>query len=306
MYNWTEIHNRATILVDSGITTWTQLAKSLGIPRKTLTEGLAREYKVYRATQLGTEEVIEPIAPIPLQRFAVASDLHFGSKASQITRLQEFVQQSIDMGVDTVFVPGDVFAGDRVYRGQEREVYASGPEEQVDAAVNSLPEGVTYYIIGGNHDFSHIKVHGVDAVRWLCSQRDDCVFLGYDEGTVNLRTDAKGLNVRMYHGEGGLTQSSTWKGEKYAREVVLARQEDIDVVLVGHFHTFGYVFPGVDVFMCGSFESTTAWLRRKGKRATVGGIIFELGEGNETVLVPRFIRYEPIENDWVKHFRIFY
>ena len=94
--------------------------------------------------------------------------------------------------------------------------------------------------------------------------------------------------------------------EKYAREVVLARQEDIDVVLVGHFHTFGYVFPGVDVFMCGSFESTTAWLRRKGKRATVGGITFELGEGNETVLVPRFIRYEPIENDWVKHFRIFY
>lgn len=238
-------------------------------------------------------------------RFAVMADLHFGSKESQVTRLQQFVKRVLAEGIKNVLVVGDVFTGSAVYRGHSRDVYAHGPQEQVEVAERHLPHGPVYHILGGNHDYSHVQRHNVDAVRLLCRLREDCRYVGQDEATVDLGDDNL-LRTRLWHPSGGLTMSTTYRAEKYIREQVLPyyHEKRIDIVFVGHLHTMALLHVGKVVgVMCGSFESTTGYLRRMGKVSTVGGWIFEIARGNnnEVELMPRMIRYEPIDNDWINY-----
>jgi pantothenate synthetase len=73
--------------------------------------------------------------------FGVTSDLHFGSKAVQITALNKFCEECRKQDVKYIFAPGDITAGYRVYPGQEIDVYAFTSEDQEKSAIANLPKG---------------------------------------------------------------------------------------------------------------------------------------------------------------------
>jgi hypothetical protein len=61
-------------------------------------------------------------------RFGIASDLHTGSTAQQITNLRRFIQDIYEQGIRHIFVPGDLTAGMGVYRGQINDLYATSAD----------------------------------------------------------------------------------------------------------------------------------------------------------------------------------
>lgn len=230
--------------------------------------------------------------PIPLVEmtghycpFAVMTDLHAGSISMQITNQIAFVHHVYERGIRHIFVPGDLFDGHNVYRGQLNDLFAVGADKQLivlNMILPSLP-GLTYYVIGGNHDFSFIKLGGADIVRVFAAARDDVVYLGYDVADVPLTDRA---SIRLWHMSGGRAYAISYKLqraiEQYSFEelmnMIYGLQENplLRFVLAGHMHVaFWSIFGPITGMQCGSFEGQTSLSKRKGWWSICGGFIIE-------------------------------
>lgn len=242
---------------------------------------------------------------------AVASDIHAGSGAQQLTALGTFLRTAYDRGVRDVFVPGDITAGHNVYRGQVYDQFATGGSPQIRIADFALPAmpGLTYHVIGGNHDYSFIKASGFDVVRELCDRRDDMCYYGYDIGDVPL---LENFVVRMWHPSGGVPYAASYRLQKGMEqfaysELVQAVEERADprlrLVLSGHLHIMlGPLKLGtIYGLQSGCFEGQTNYLKRKGLFPAVGGWIIHLSiaeNGMIRRLQPEWLDYRAIEGDW--------
>lgn len=132
------------------------------------------------------------------------SDLHFGSTHHQRTALNHYVEQVYSLGCRRIVASGDITAGQGVYRGQELELYAVGADEQCFDVIQNLPRkpGLNWYLQGGNHDASHYKRGGMNVVKQICSQREDCTYVGFTKSDIPL---VKGQYIRLWHPRGGST-----------------------------------------------------------------------------------------------------
>lgn len=217
--------------------------------------------------------------------FGVATDLHAGSTAQQITNTRAFVQCCHDAGIRHIFVPGDLVAGHNVYRGQLNDLWAVGADQQLIVLDMTLPhlEDLVYYVIGGNHDFSYVKLGGADVVRVFATSRDDVIYLGYDVADVPLTDRA---SVRMWHMTGGRAYALSYKLqrgiEQYSFDELmkliygLKENPSLRFVLAGHLHiAFWSIFGPITGMQCGSFEGANSLTRRKGWHVVVGGFIVE-------------------------------
>jgi len=217
--------------------------------------------------------------------FGVATDLHAGSTAQQITNTRAFIQCCYDAGIRHIFVPGDLVAGHNVYRGQLNDLWAVGADQQLIVLDMTLPhlEGLTYYVIGGNHDFSYLKLGGADIVKVFALSRDDVVYLGYDVADVPLTDRA---SVRLWHMTGGRAYAISYKLQKGIEQYSfgelmnliygLKENPSLRFVLAGHLHTaFWSVFGPITGMQCGCFEGTNSLTKRKGWHVVIGGFIIE-------------------------------
>ena len=267
---------------------------------------------------LDTKEVARPIVPktlidLPGMRLkvAVASDIHAASTAQQVTALRRFIREAYEVhGIKDVFVPGDVTAGMGVYRGQIHDLYAHSADAQRRAANATLPRyaGLRYYMIGGNHDYSHIKSDGYNIVQHLCQERDDCVYLGYDMANVSL-TDR--CDIRLWHPSGGVPYALSYRLQKgqeqfNAAEIMAAITEDrtpnLRLVFSGHLHVQMSMMQGaIQGLQAGCFEGQTNYLKRKGLYPQIGGWILELrltDAGLIQGVTYDWLQFSEIVNDW--------
>lgn len=245
-------------------------------------------------------------------KFAVASDWHTSSKACQISALRAFLDLAVKKhGCTAILVPGDLTAGQGVYRGQQNEVYAYGASDQKDALINAVPAypGVTYYMLGGNHDYSHMKQSGYDIIRDSCQARPDWIYLGYDEAVVPLTED---LDIALWHPSGGVPYALTYRGQKYAAE--LAQRELYEVVsgkkerprtrfiFWGHLHVAASFPHGpIRVIGPGCFEGKNSYLKQKGLTPKIQGVVVEAWLTDNNLIqhsVVHEYEYEEIEEDW--------
>lgn len=235
---------------------------------------------------------VEMIMPTPLVEmtghycpFAVMTDLHFGSVAMQATNMIAFVHYAYNIGIRHVFIPGDLFAGHNVYRGQLNDLFAVGADKQLIVLQMLLPvlDGLTYYVIGGNHDFSFIKLGGADLVRVFAAARDDVVYLGYDVADVALTDRA---SARLWHMTGGRAYAISYKMQRAIEQysfdelmkLIYGLQENpsLRFVLAGHLHAaFWSIFGPITGMQCGAYEGQTSLSKRKGWWSIVGGFIIE-------------------------------
>lgn len=256
----------------------------------------------------GGQETLEAV-------FAIASDTHIGSKHEQPTALRDFVHIAREeYGVGHVLHAGDVFAGRGIYKGQESEIYAISGEDQADAAAHNLPQidGVRWYTMGGNHDYSYYKLSGLDARRDLAKKRPDVALLPFDAVELPL---LPGISTYMWHPSGGMPYALSYRGQKGAEQI--SQQEMMDVVmgekklptirlmLIGHLHTlYQFDWGAMAVLGCGCFEGRNSYIKRKGLAPHIGGWIVQCRfvDGMLHRMKLERFRYREIEDDWRPYF----
>lgn len=162
-------------------------------------------YRVYLSKNFVKEpETIKQIGTTEVS-FGVASDLHFGSKACQITALKSFCDICKKRDVHHILVPGDITAGHNVYPGQVYEEYAITADEQMNSVLANLPDGFEWYFMGGNHDHSFIsKAGGFNIVSDLSIRRSDINYVGFDVSDIPI---LDGVDARLFHPSGGIPYS---------------------------------------------------------------------------------------------------
>jgi len=257
-----------------------------------------------------TKKIDTPLAEKEIV-FGVASDLHFGSNACQITALNEFCHICKKEGVKNMFVPGDAVAGVKVYTGQINDQYAKTAPEQIETIVENLPSGFDkWYVLGGNHDYSFIKhLGGYNVLRVVESRRSDIEFLDYDSAEVPI---LENVDVKMIHPKGGNPYSFSYRMQKHVEgtsftelsKVAMGSKDKptIRFVLLGHLHIqvqamFGPIFGA----QCGCFEGETNLLKQMGVTPTIGGYIIKAtadGNGMLKNFEAKFYMFPEVKDDW--------
>lgn len=205
--------------------------------------------------------------------FAVVSDTHFGSRWQQLTHLHTFYEKCASMGISTVLHAGDLVAGQKIYRGQEFELFMHGADAQTEYAIKYYPriKGIKTLMISGNHDLSHYKYAGVDVCQAVAKERDDIEYLGKDGAYLNMH----GISIYLAHGTGGNAYARSYKLQKVIEQ--LAPEQKPNILIMGHYHTqvFMPMYRNVMAIQMPCFEAQTPYLKRKGLYPEVGGIIIE-------------------------------
>jgi hypothetical protein len=264
------------------------------------------------------------------QEFTVGiiSDIHSGSNTSQPTSLHQFVNYAHERYGVTIFLqPGDVTQGIKGYKGIDKDLIpaarplGSGLEwaavqRQVEIADAYFPRinGITYYMLGGNHDWWNVIYSGIDPVRRLCDRRNDMIYLAYDNATVPL-TDA--THIRLWHPTGGRSYAKSYtlqrKGlepqavEALREAIRLNESPKVSVLISGHVH-YSLFLPNAPLYgiTAGCFQAQTNLGKRIGSFPDVGGTIlkFTFDDAGRIAQVHYIWRsFEEIKDDW-KNFPI--
>jgi hypothetical protein len=290
------------------------LFKCISNLRKEGHEIICDDTKIIMSTDVAP--MVEPLKK-PIENteiiFGVASDLHFGSKACQITALNEFAEICRRKGVKHMFTPGDIFAGYRVYKGQEFEVYATTAKEQEESVAVNLPEGFDWYMLGGNHDYSFFKNSGHNPLVAVSRMRNDIHYVGFDEADVPILKD---VDLRMWHPSGGVPYSISYRLQKGVEQIAYAELAQLSMnlkdrptirfLLCGHLHIqmqamFGSIFG----MQAGCFEGQTQYLKRHGLHPQVGGWIVkaEMKRGEILNFNAHFYRFPFMIPDDYKNYK---
>jgi hypothetical protein len=240
----------------------------------------------------------------------ICADLHGGSTAEQPSALHAFTRRAYDAGVRNMLVAGDIFAGYGVYRGQANDLYIVRADGQIAAGASRIPQmdGLDWWMLGGNHDFSFIKGGGPCALRALCALRPDIHFVGYDSADIPI-TDR--VDARLWHPRGGLPYAISYRLQKgmeatafEALRLAIAENANpkLRLVVGGHIH-LSTMLPigGIVGFQAGCFEMQNNLLRAMGRFPEIGGWIVRVrleDSGWIAGISGEWVQYKPIVDDW--------
>lgn len=221
-------------------------------------------------------------------RFGAVSDTHIGSRHQQLTFLNTFYDRCVERGIDSVFHAGDLFDGNgRVYRGQEYDLFLFGYDKQLDYGVEHYPkrDGVTTYVIAGNHDWSFYKSQGADILAALAERRPDIKYLG----PMGAKVEPDGLKVQITHGRGGSTYARSYRIQRLIEN--FTPEQKPEVFLLGNFHNWAPVpmVRNVIGWQMGCFQSQTDHEKALGLFPEIGGLILEIDYGSKGADRPKGI-----------------
>ena len=205
-------------------------------------------------------------------KIGVLSDVHKGSLYHQADLLELAYDVFEKEEIKDVYVVGDILAGEKMYRGQEYELFAHGADAQIDLAANTWPEkkGILTHFITGNHDLSFWKQSGVDVGRRLESLRDDFRYLGREEADIVFETDYGKARMRLVHPGKGTAYAMSYHPQKYIESLEGGRKPHL--VLMGHYHKSDMMpqYRNVALVQSGCIEAQTPFMRRNFIAAHMG------------------------------------
>lgn len=207
-------------------------------------------------------------------KIGIVSDTHLCSKHQQLTHLKAIYRRFREEGISIVLHAGDLLEGRNMYRGWELEVLLHGADDQVAYAVANYPreEGITTYLINGNHDASFTVNAGVNVVKLVCDQRKDMVYLGSYGAYLDL---PGGMRAYLHHGAGGVAYARSYKLQKAVENFSPGNKPKL--YISGHYHVAAILpdYRNVYAMHPGAFQSQTEFLRRLGVAPDVGGLILD-------------------------------
>lgn len=224
-------------------------------------------------------------------KIAFCGDLHNGSTLAKHKEFIDYVNVCYETGVRDIVVAGDITAGINMYRGQNNELISWAGSEQVKIALDSMPQkkDLRYYILGGNHDESFLKVSGLDALK-LLESRGDFKLCGYYSSVITVNN----IRIGVYHPEFVFSNAFPAMFQKSIDAIPLNQRPQI--CLIGHTHQSAF-FPyynGTCMLYAGCFEGQSLFLKRKNIQPSIGGWILEIGVTPDNLIRtvnPKFIYY---------------
>lgn len=263
-----------------------QLLKEKGISEKEIISLLDGKQKKFlpKLSQPKTKSVY---------KFGIVSDTHLVSRACALKELHAFYKRCEAEGITEIVHSGDFLDGQGVYHGQMNELLCFGLDAHLEYAVNNYPrfKGGRTYCISGNHDESYKKLFGAEILKLLAERRDDIVYLGMYDATVQLN----GVYIGLHHGAGGPSYATSYKLQKYVEKIGAGQKPQI--YILGHYHESFYMFyRNIHAFLPGAWQKPTDFSVRHGFRNLLGGWIVEVEIANDaknsiTRISPTFIPF---------------
>ena len=210
-------------------------------------------------------------------KIGVISDTHIGSLFEDRELLHKLYKIFKKEGITNVYHVGDIVDGEKMYKGQEYELYANGATNQIREVVDRYPEfgGITTYFITGNHDLSYWKNSGLDIGDIISQRRKDLVYMGREEVDILIGTKYKKIKLKLFHPGGGTAYALSYHLQKFAESYSDAEKPDI--LCVGHYHKSEMIpnIRGIRAIQSGSIQAKTPYMRRKRLDAHQGGWILD-------------------------------
>lgn len=211
------------------------------------------------------------------QRVAVISDTHYGSRFCLRGAIKDFIAYAHGKGAREVLHPGDMLDGD--YKHGRFEMTHMGLARQIEDMRKNLPAlpGLTYHSITGNHDWTFTEGSGVDVGQaisdnFLQNGRNDFKSYGDRGAFIRLR----GVLFHLWHPSGGLSYAKSYKLQRKCEHYSSGMKPQ--VLLVGHYHTFGYVEErSIHALLCPTFQSGGSAFSNSltSGAPSIGGLILE-------------------------------
>jgi UDP-2,3-diacylglucosamine pyrophosphatase LpxH/biotin operon repressor len=233
-------------------------------------------------------------------RFGLMGDTQINSKYTQLTHLHKTYDFFESEGIETVYHTGDIDEGEQMRKGHQYECYNQGVDDHAAEIVKVYPRrnGMRTRFICGNHDYSMVKLAGVDIGRKIAAERDDMEYLGQDSAVIGLTDNC---NMELRHPGDGTAYALSYKLQKMIE--AMSGGEKPNLLAVGHYHKQEYIFyRNVHALQTGCFQAQTPWERGKGISVAMGGWIIELRlnvDGGIERIIPEFFPfYTAIKDDW--------
>ena len=207
------------------------------------------------------EKVYEVPYNLEKLKLLLISDTHLCSKFDRLDILRYLYAKAEDEGVKYVLHSGDFTDGKNNSRPEHNyELKELSYQGQVDYCVDKYPQfSGTTYVIQGNHDNWWYKSNGSEIVKAIANQRSDIEYLGADVGNVKIGN----LDVRLFHGSGGIAYAKSYKIQKILDQIAL--NERPDILQTGHIHQAFYMKQDkTHCFQTGCLEDITPYVRSLG------------------------------------------
>ena len=223
------------------------------------------------------------------------SDTHLCSVAERLDVVNDAYDAFKARGITHVFHTGDISDGWQEYRNHISFVKAHGDQDQAAYVIKHYPkrEGITTYVIGGNHDDSYGKskvdrvslvVHGFQHQGKVIKGRDDIKYLGPYNHYVRFPQE---VIMQMLHPRGGNAYAKSYRQQKRSEEMDPNRRPDLQVS--GHYHTWNYIWlVGTHFLALPGMQDETEFFVRLGYPRSVGYTIltYKIEKGRFAFLSP--------------------
>lgn len=222
---------------------------------------------------------------------AFLSDTHLGSKLCRYHAIDTAYKIIDQEGVKTVYHCGDVVDGIGMYRGHHFELLKHSYQDQKWDVVDNYPkvEGVTTYMISGNHDASFLRAIGADILEAVAKERKDLIYLGQVEAEIEI---AQGVRLRLWHPGGAPNYAKSYRLQRAIDSMEGGTKPNI--LAVGHYHYDFYMsHRNIHALQVPCFQGQSLYLKEKGLMPTVGFWLVELHikDGSINRFKPELIKF---------------
>lgn len=195
----------------------TELINKYGFTTKQLEEML-------QAKKLRAKKVVEP-RTASVFRFAIIGDTHLIDKGCALDELHDFYAKAKAYGAKYVLHSGDLMAGQGVFKSQMNDNLVHGFDAHVSYVVKNYPkvEGLTTFVIHGNHDSSYVEQFGADALKLVSAKREDIVLVGTYQAMVVLN----GVRFMLQHGARGAPYALSYAIQRYITNLPAGQKPQI-------------------------------------------------------------------------------
>lgn len=237
-------------------------------------------------------------------KFGAIADTHLGSKYERLDILNALYDIFEREGVKIVLHGGNYVDGE--FRFNKFETKTHGFDEMIDYFLTNYPKrkGIkTLFISGDDHEGWWTQSTGIDPGRVIEERqkqynRDDLVYLGYQEADLELKTSNGSALLKILHGGKGTSYADSYRTQKMVES--LQEGEKPHILLVGHYHKAIYHTPrGVHTLLLGCTQGQSRFMRKMEIKAYLGGWLVDINQaptGEINRFKPEWIQF------WDKNF----
>lgn len=220
------------------------------------------------------------------RKFGACGDFHMGSLHERLDVVNALYDLYEKEGITQVFDTGNWIEGEcRLNYG---DIKVFGLDDQIEYAIKHRPRkpGITtYFVAGDDHEGWWQKSQRINIGRHFEQMardagRDDLVFIGYQEGHVELCTKQGKAHMIVMHPGGGSAYAESYAPQKIAE--AFQEGEKPDICLIGHYHKANYgLHRGIHCVQTGTGQDQSSFMRKQKIKAAVGGWIIDVHQAPE-------------------------